>query len=160
MMLDHVTSNSLSTPAQRAPASSDYTDWRVRLSSWWEESLYSAPSYFQLPQHPEHQLAQSEADHLAQRMETSWPSKARWRTYWFALVLCCGGALFGYDSGVIGMPTSLSIESRVSFLTHLQAEFSHLSRSRHLLVLPPSKRPTSAPSPSAYNRPVPSRDAF
>lgn len=28
--------------------------------------------------------------------------KARWRTYWFALVLCCGGALFGYDSGVIG----------------------------------------------------------
>ncbi|CAG8930976.1 unnamed protein product [Penicillium salamii] len=27
---------------------------------------------------------------------------ARWRTYWFALVLCCGGALFGYDSGVIG----------------------------------------------------------
>ncbi|KAJ5339622.1 hypothetical protein N7452_006350 [Penicillium brevicompactum] len=28
--------------------------------------------------------------------------KARWRAYWFALVLCCGGALFGYDSGVIG----------------------------------------------------------
>ncbi|KAK4870675.1 hypothetical protein LT330_005023 [Penicillium expansum] len=27
---------------------------------------------------------------------------ARWRIYWFALVLCSGGALFGYDSGVIG----------------------------------------------------------
>lgn len=24
------------------------------------------------------------------------------RTYWLAAVLCCGGALFGYDSGVIG----------------------------------------------------------
>jgi hypothetical protein len=28
--------------------------------------------------------------------------KARWRIYWFALILCSGGALFGYDSGVIG----------------------------------------------------------
>lgn len=24
------------------------------------------------------------------------------RTYWLAAVLCCGGMLFGYDSGVIG----------------------------------------------------------
>lgn len=29
-------------------------------------------------------------------------SKARFRAYWLASVLCCGGALFGYDSGVIG----------------------------------------------------------
>lgn len=36
-------------------------------------------------------------------MEALRLSKARWRTYWLAVVLCCGGALFGYDSGVIGM---------------------------------------------------------
>jgi hypothetical protein len=24
------------------------------------------------------------------------------RLFWLAAVLCCGGALFGYDSGVIG----------------------------------------------------------
>ncbi|OQD86663.1 hypothetical protein PENANT_c007G06000 [Penicillium antarcticum] len=35
-------------------------------------------------------------------MKASRFSKARCRTYWLALVLCCGGALFGYDSGVIG----------------------------------------------------------
>lgn len=35
-------------------------------------------------------------------MEALRLSKARWRTYWLAVVLCCGGALFGYDSGVIG----------------------------------------------------------
>ncbi|KAL4894950.1 general substrate transporter [Aspergillus ambiguus] len=29
-------------------------------------------------------------------------SKGRFRAYWLAAVLCCGGALFGYDSGVIG----------------------------------------------------------
>ena len=28
---------------------------------------------------------------------------AAFRTYWLAAVLCCGGALFGYDSGVIGV---------------------------------------------------------
>lgn len=28
--------------------------------------------------------------------------RALLRTYWLAAVLCCGGALFGYDSGVIG----------------------------------------------------------
>ncbi|KAJ5432986.1 uncharacterized protein N7458_012142 [Penicillium daleae] len=35
-------------------------------------------------------------------MEALRLSTARWRTYWLAAVLCCGGALFGYDSGVIG----------------------------------------------------------
>ncbi|KAJ5765270.1 hypothetical protein N7520_004829 [Penicillium odoratum] len=35
-------------------------------------------------------------------MEALRLSNARWRTYWLAAVLCCGGALFGYDSGVIG----------------------------------------------------------
>ncbi|KAJ5250670.1 hypothetical protein N7489_001080 [Penicillium chrysogenum] len=35
-------------------------------------------------------------------METTRPPRPHWRIYWFALVLCCGGALFGYDSGVIG----------------------------------------------------------
>ncbi|KAJ9482684.1 hypothetical protein VN97_g10729, partial [Penicillium thymicola] len=34
--------------------------------------------------------------------ETAQPPKPHWRIYWFALVLCSGGALFGYDSGVIG----------------------------------------------------------
>ncbi|CAI7670655.1 unnamed protein product [Penicillium crustosum] len=34
--------------------------------------------------------------------EIAQPPKAHWRIYWFALVLCTGGALFGYDSGVIG----------------------------------------------------------
>lgn len=28
--------------------------------------------------------------------------KATLRIYWLTAVLCCGGALFGYDSGVIG----------------------------------------------------------
>lgn len=27
---------------------------------------------------------------------------AKLRLFWLAAVLCCGGALFGYDSGVIG----------------------------------------------------------
>ncbi|KAJ5456808.1 hypothetical protein N7530_012082 [Penicillium desertorum] len=35
-------------------------------------------------------------------MEETRPPRPHWRIYWFALVLCCGGALFGYDSGVIG----------------------------------------------------------
>lgn len=39
---------------------------------------------------------------------------AAFRTYWLAAVLCCGGALFGYDSGVIGVfvnSTQLGVES-------------------------------------------------
>lgn len=31
------------------------------------------------------------------------------RLYWLTAVLCCGGALFGYDSGVIGVLSSLSL---------------------------------------------------
>lgn len=33
------------------------------------------------------------------------------RIYWLAVVLCCGGILFGYDSGVIGM---LVLATRIS----------------------------------------------
>jgi hypothetical protein len=59
-------------------------------------------------------------------MEAGRLSKARWRTYWLALVLCCGGALFGYDSGVIGnyhhsqfLHSNFTNEPR---LTYYQAE--------------------------------------
>ncbi|CAG8122592.1 unnamed protein product [Penicillium olsonii] len=56
-------------------------------------SCSSNPSYTPIPAYPD--SPQSSPDIMAKL-------KARWRTYWFALVLCCGGALFGYDSGVIG----------------------------------------------------------
>ncbi|PYI04595.1 hypothetical protein BO78DRAFT_169630 [Aspergillus sclerotiicarbonarius CBS 121057] len=30
-------------------------------------------------------------------------SHAVFRLYWLTAIVCCGGLLFGYDSGVIGM---------------------------------------------------------
>lgn len=30
------------------------------------------------------------------------------RLFWLAAVLCCGGALFGYDSGVIGQSSGFT----------------------------------------------------
>lgn len=46
-------------------------------------------------------------DQLDPEMEALRLSKARRRTYWLAAVLCCGGALFGYDSGVIGLSSPM-----------------------------------------------------
>ncbi|CAG7993262.1 unnamed protein product [Penicillium salamii] len=51
---------------------------------------------------PSSQYSQIPPDQLDSSDTMSISKLARWRTYWFALVLCCGGALFGYDSGVIG----------------------------------------------------------
>ena len=60
-------------------------------------------SYAQLPQED---LNESDPDPL----ETTIPPdkmlslsrRGLLRTYWLAATLCCAGALFGYDSGVIG----------------------------------------------------------
>lgn len=110
-MPDHVIQRSISRngPAQIALSSTTSPEqvassWRTRISNWWNDTSTSISSYSQLPQQPElsyHQLDWESDEYLA--METLRLSKARWRTYWLATVLCCGGALFGYDSGVIGM---------------------------------------------------------
>ncbi|CAG8430015.1 unnamed protein product [Penicillium salamii] len=55
----------------------------------------ASSQYTQIPQQPDQLDSPSPGTMSISRL-------ARWRTYWFALVLCCGGALFGYDSGVIG----------------------------------------------------------
>lgn len=44
-------------------------------------------------------LSNTSSDHAVAR-------KAAFRIYWLTAVLCCGGALFGYDSGVIGVFSS------------------------------------------------------
>ncbi|KAJ5952057.1 uncharacterized protein N7479_010470 [Penicillium vulpinum] len=62
------------------------------LHTWWNSTI---TSYSPLPQTP-----QPDTPNTATMEEP--PSKPHWRIYWFALVLCSGGALFGYDSGVIG----------------------------------------------------------
>jgi hypothetical protein len=109
-MPDHVIQRSISrtTPAQLAQSSASSESlalsWRTRISNWWNSNSTSIASYSQLPQQSElsdHQLDWESDEHLG--MEALRLSKARWRTYWLAAVLCCGGALFGYDSGVIGM---------------------------------------------------------
>lgn len=89
-------------PAQSAPASPDsiYIVWRRRLLNWGGLSL-SDTSYTQLAQYPD-ENSQLDYENLGSTMEISRLLQARWRTYWLATVLCCGGALFGYDSGVIG----------------------------------------------------------
>ncbi|KAJ5579530.1 uncharacterized protein N7459_005515 [Penicillium hispanicum] len=91
--------------ASSASPDSIVAAWRARLTGWWNQSFLSTSwaLYSQLPQQPDRFLdAQLDRENLKPYMEASRVSKARWRTYWFAAVLCCGGALFGYDSGVIG----------------------------------------------------------
>ena len=71
--------------------------------------------YHQIPQQdPGDPGGQAQGDGLDQSYQTATataiPDKpvSRWaslRIYWLAAVLCCGGALFGYDSGVIGVST-------------------------------------------------------
>ncbi|KAJ5792022.1 uncharacterized protein N7503_008000 [Penicillium pulvis] len=103
-MSDHVIPGSISrSPPQPASASPDsiFSAWWAGLTSWWNIRP-SLPSYSQLPQASDQQFAESEGETQDPTMEALRLSKARWRTYWLAVVLCCGGALFGYDSGVIG----------------------------------------------------------
>ncbi|KAJ5213439.1 hypothetical protein N7449_000608 [Penicillium cf. viridicatum] len=77
-------------------SSSPFSKWYTTLHTWWTST--PTISYSQLPQTP-----QLNPPHPAtMETETARPPKAHWRIYWFALVLCSGGALFGYDSGVIG----------------------------------------------------------
>ncbi|CAI7652228.1 unnamed protein product [Penicillium pancosmium] len=76
---------------------------RTRLSSWWNDlSNTTFASYTQLPQQSDFDSTQLQSEDQLHAMDALRLSKARWRTYWLAAVLCCGGALFGYDSGVIG----------------------------------------------------------
>lgn len=90
-------------PARRSSSpESLLSAWRAKLTSWWNSTSASFTSYSQLPQSNEDQDPDSETSQLDPEMEALRLSNARWRTYWLATVLCCGGALFGYDSGVIG----------------------------------------------------------
>lgn len=128
-MPDHVIPDSISSsPSQPASASPDsiFSAWWARVTNWWNIHP-SLISYSQLPQVPDHRSPELEGETQDPTMEALRLSKARWRTYWLAVVLCCGGALFGYDSGVIGM---YSCDPRypfwlLLFLTFLQAVFSH-----------------------------------
>ncbi|KAJ5620212.1 hypothetical protein N7510_004196 [Penicillium lagena] len=105
---DAIPSSRISRSPPRSSSSPDsiFSAWRERLLNWWSYTS-SAPfeSYSQIPQsdfpldQPPNQLPRREDD---PKMELLRLDKARWRTYWLATVLCCGGALFGYDSGVIG----------------------------------------------------------
>lgn len=106
-MPDHVIQRSISRNirGQIAPSSTEpiSTSWQTRISNWWNGTSASFASYSQLPQQPEPLDPQLDWESDESRaMEALRLSKARWRTYWLATVLCCGGALFGYDSGVIG----------------------------------------------------------
>ncbi|KAJ5722698.1 hypothetical protein N7488_000733 [Penicillium malachiteum] len=101
-MSDHGVPGSISrssTHPVSASPESILSAWRARLTSWWDRS---STSYSQLPQIPDHQSSRLDSETEEIAMEVARLSKARWRTYWLAAVLCCGGALFGYDSGVIG----------------------------------------------------------
>ncbi|KAJ6119598.1 hypothetical protein N7523_003878 [Penicillium sp. IBT 18751x] len=98
--------------------------WRARLTSWWNGTSTSRAKYSQLPQaYDENQL-----DQLDLGMETLRLSQARWRTYWLAAVLCCGGALFGYDSGVIGgVLTFKSFQSSFGFSSTNETSVSSIA---------------------------------
>jgi hypothetical protein len=117
-MSHHVIQRSISrtTSAQLAQSAASpesiASSWRAQVSNWWNNTSVSIASYSQIPQQPENHDSQLswESDEYS-IMEALRVSKARWRTYWLAAVLCCGGALFGYDSGVIGMYRSLIIDS-------------------------------------------------
>lgn len=131
-MPDHVIQSSISrtTPAQLAQSTpspeSIASSWQTQVSNWWNNTSTSIASYSEIPQQPElphNQLDWESDEYLA--MEALRLSKARWRTYWLAAVLCCGGALFGYDSGVIGMyrssdPVIDSILINFRWRPHLQ----------------------------------------
>lgn len=93
---------SASPPAQSPSPESIVSAWRAKLTSWWNNTSASFTTYSQLPQSSEDQDPDTETNQLDPEMEALRLSNARWRIYWLATVLCCGGALFGYDSGVIG----------------------------------------------------------
>lgn len=57
-------------------------------------------SYAQLPQEDLHDSDPLEVTVPPDKML---PRRGLLRTYWLAATLCCAGALFGYDSGVIGL---------------------------------------------------------
>lgn len=107
-VIQHAGMSGRNIPDQLAPSfttslESIASSWRTRISNWRNGTSASFASYSPLPQQPElldHQLDGESDESYA--MKALRLSKARWRTYWLAAVLCCGGALFGYDSGVIG----------------------------------------------------------
>ncbi|KAJ5238370.1 hypothetical protein N7468_002989 [Penicillium chermesinum] len=74
--------------------SSLFSIWPRQLMTWFITPSASKSSYTQVPQDPDQTQLESGSE-----MEASQLVKARLRTYWLATVLCCGGALFGYDSG-------------------------------------------------------------
>ncbi|KAJ5919441.1 hypothetical protein N7466_010384 [Penicillium verhagenii] len=103
-MSDHVIPSSISTsPPRPASPSPDsvFSVWWDGLANWWNLNT-SSSSYSQLPQASDQQSPELEFETQDPSIEAMRSSRARWRTYWLAAVLCCGGALFGYDSGVIG----------------------------------------------------------
>ncbi|KAJ5757615.1 uncharacterized protein N7511_006309 [Penicillium nucicola] len=93
-------------PSSSAPPSisTQYSTWYSNLYTRWIPTSITKRRYSKLPQYPDQaQSPQPSTSSLSNpTMKATRFSKARWRTYWLALVLCCGGALFGYDSGVIG----------------------------------------------------------
>ncbi|KAJ0425401.1 general substrate transporter [Aspergillus carlsbadensis] len=54
------------------------------------------PSYAQIPQ------GLPDADAQSNQNPSPKPTASSFRIYWLAATVCCGGLLFGYDSGVIG----------------------------------------------------------
>lgn len=133
-MPDHVIPRSISrtTPAllARSVASPESiaSSWRSQISNWWNNKSTSIGFYSQIAQQPElpHNQLDWEGDD-GSTMEALRLSRARWRTYWLAAVLCCGGALFGYDSGVIGMYISSGL---------IMPVLTEYRRRPHLQVLP------------------------
>lgn len=135
-------------PTQSASTSPEsvYAVWRSRILNLWNATLVSGSSYTQVPQDPDQsQLQGQDPDSM---MEASRLMKARWRTYWLAAVLCCGGALFGYDSGVIGKFYE-GIESyrvqKLMLCSFVQAVFSRLAHLIHHFASPLRRRLGSAP---------------
>ncbi|KAJ5263927.1 hypothetical protein N7478_011532 [Penicillium angulare] len=104
-MTDHVTSSPISSsPTQPTSSSPEsfFSAWQARLTSWWNFNSSCSAVYSEIPQNLNHQSPALDSELEEPAMEALRLTKARWRTYWLATVLCCGGALFGYDSGVIG----------------------------------------------------------
>jgi len=87
-------------------------------------SSVTPPSYRQVPQ-----LDPGDPGFLTPDATVAIPSstsndhavarKAAFRIYWLTAVLCCGGALFGYDSGVIGVfPSSYGQINETDHMNH------------------------------------------